>query len=665
MAFLPAICTFLLMPREAESQTGPAESNRPIAAVKTTTPPTIDGDLSDEAWKAAPRAEGFFDQQGGNQAPDQTVAYILYDDKYVYVAFHCKDSQPDKIVARETVRDHKYQSQDGSGNNEDNVEVILDPFLTRKFSDLSLFSVNPLGTPSARISGGRAGKVEWKGDWDAAAKRTVDGWTAEMRIPWQALSYPSGKKSIDIGINFTRFQDRTKIRAVWSNTGPQSFADRMGTWTGCQVPASAFKPKLSLLPYLLPSMLRSQPGVRTGLDARYTVTPELTAVSSLNPDFATIEGAVEGIQFSRTERFIPERRPFFLEGNDYFRAGEFFGFGPYFYSQRIETFDFGTKVYGKITPADTLGFLHTIDFSRRSDVVARYRHDLSPTSSAGLFFTHKSATDDNNSVGILNHNARWGKFGVDSELGASTGRDAGGGLKRINLTYQDKRTFTSLQYLDISPHFRDANGLIFFNDYRGFSVYNEWGSQWREGFWRGFGVDFYPTYTWHANGKPFQRGAGLDVVFETRSDWRFRLGTQYFHFDDQLDRTYTLVVRRGVSNRFRQWGLRMTTGQQGNRPYSFVGPEFSVRVLGKLDIAYGGAVVNLDGRAQQHVLTTSYELSPTRAIGGRVVVQDADTNWYLSFRNSGLLGTETFFILGDPNARRFTEFAAVKFVFAI
>jgi hypothetical protein len=109
----------------------------------------------------------------------------------------------------------------------------------------------------------------------------------------------------------------------------------------------------------------------------------------------------------------------------------------------------------------------------------------------------------------------------------------------------------------------------------------------------------------------------------------------------------------------------MTTGQQGNRPYSFVGPEFSVRVLGKLDIAYGGAVVNLDGRAQQHVLTTSYELSPTRAIGGRVVVQDADTNWYLSFRNSGALGTETFFILGDPNARRFTEFAAVKFVFAI
>jgi len=48
-----------------------------------------------------------------------------------------------------------------------------------------------------------------------------------------------------------------------------------------------------------------------------------------------------------------------------------------------------------------------------------------------------------------------------------------------------------------------------------------------------------------------------------------------------------------------------------------------------------------------------------------VVVSGADTNWYLSFRNSGERGIETYVILGDPNARRFQEELRVKFVFAI
>jgi len=48
-----------------------------------------------------------------------------------------------------------------------------------------------------------------------------------------------------------------------------------------------------------------------------------------------------------------------------------------------------------------------------------------------------------------------------------------------------------------------------------------------------------------------------------------------------------------------------------------------------------------------------------------VVVQDSDTNWYLSYRNSGERGMETYVILRAPNARRFREEVRVKFVFAI
>ncbi|MBI3721828.1 MAG: hypothetical protein HY248_04670, partial [Fimbriimonas ginsengisoli] len=334
--------------------------------------------------------------------------------------------------------------------------------------DVSLFSVNPLGTRSARLGGGRAGKREWKGDWDGAAKRTVDGWTAEIRIPWEILSYPSSKQPISMGINFARFQYRTQIYSLWSNTGPTDRYDLEGSWDAVKPPAGAFRPKVSLLPYLLPGILQSGFGFRSGIDARYTVTPELTAVGSINPDFATVEGVVESIQFSHNERFVPERRPFFLEGEEEFNVQTNYNdIGAFFYPRRVPTFDTGYKVYGKITPADSLGVLSTVDFHRRTDSVARYRHQFSATSQAGLFLLQKSAVDDNNSVVAVDQHSRWGKLGFESIFSATSGRDAGGAAKVASLAYEDKNHLTMLQYIDIAPVFRVADGFFPFIDSRG------------------------------------------------------------------------------------------------------------------------------------------------------------------------------------------------------
>jgi hypothetical protein len=126
-----------------------------------------------------------------------------------------------------------------------------------------------------------------------------------------------------------------------------------------------------------------------------------------------------------------------------------------------------------------------------------------------------------------------------------------------------------------------------------------------------------------------------------------------------------LAIRQGVSNRFRQWGISLSTGKVADRPYTYLGPEFNIRLFHKMDIGYSGAIQNLNGTTQQHILTATYEISPSRSVGGRIVVQNADTNWYLSFRDSGEKGIEMFFIFGDPNASRFVERAALKFVFAM
>ena len=347
-------------------------TRRKIPAVKTDTPPKIDGDLSDPAWLTAPKAEGFIDRVGGNQATDRTTAYILYDQKYIYIAFHCEDSKPESISARETVRD--YRTRDFDKASEDCVEVNFDAFHGHSDHDRSIFSLNALGTRGASLAGGRGGKLEWRGDWDGAVMRTPSGWNAEMRIPWQGLNYPSGGAAISMGINFVRYQSRTRVQSIWSNVGPNNFYELDGDWTGIVAPGGPFHPKLSLLPYLLPRFGHAGASLRTGLDARFTLTPQLTAVGTINPDFATVEGAIEPISFSRSERFVPEKRPFFLEGADLFRISDFNVIGGYLFTNHIPAFDAGAKVYGKLTPTDTIALSETVAVGRRSDLAVNYRH---------------------------------------------------------------------------------------------------------------------------------------------------------------------------------------------------------------------------------------------------------------------------------------------------
>ncbi|MBM3493650.1 MAG: hypothetical protein FJX72_04910 [Armatimonadetes bacterium] len=496
-----------------------------------------------------------------------------------------------------------------------------------------------------------------------------------MAIPWRMLSFPARAKPLDVGINFRRWQEHRRVSSEWSTEGSHGQQENQGIWTGVTTPREPFRPSLSLLPYVVgklrgPSQLGgSSPaddaGAQAGLDVRYSATPELTGVATINPDFGTIEGAVEGIQFSRSERWVPERRPFFLEGADYLSAGTEYALGPFFYPNRIRALDLGAKVYGKITPRDTLGLLYAVDFGRRSDLVTKIRHDLGKTASAGLFVASMSADDDNNTVVVAEQNARKGKAGFASQWAFSGGRDAGGTAQQVNLYYEDTNSFHSFQYLAAEPDFRASDGLIWHNDFRGAHLYHVWWGEWRNGPYRGFSMEFNPYMDWHMDGRPFRSGVSISGGVDLRSDWGAWCSASYGTFDREIDNTYGMGVVYGGSNRFRRIGVSLNRGRQAGRPYAFLGPSATFRVFRRLDIGYGGAVVDFDGHSDQHIVTANYEITPTRSVGGRLVAQNGRTNWYLSYRHSGQKGTETFLMLGDPNADAFVNAMRLKMVFAI
>ena len=127
------------------------------------------------------------------------------------------------------------------------------------------------------------------------------------------------------------------------------------------------KRELKVLPYLIGGISETETSVgatsrsrreytaRAGADIRYEVTPQLRLIGTANPDFDNIEQAVEGIDFSYGERYVPDRRPFFSEGSNVYRLGRLF------HSRRIMDMDGGLNLFGKIgknTSVGTLGTYH-------------------------------------------------------------------------------------------------------------------------------------------------------------------------------------------------------------------------------------------------------------------------------------------------------------------
>lgn len=223
----------------------PAYTKRSIPANQIKVPPIIDGTLDDPCWHNVNQATDFSDEFYGNLVTDQTTVYVGYDRRYIYIGFQAHDSHPSGIVAHQTKRGSTL-------SGDDTFTFTINTFGSHKGDDNSTFSINPLGTQLAQLAAGRGQKLEWEGAWKSAAKIDSDGWSGEIMIPWSILNYPSRSKITSCGINFARFQARTKITSWWSNIGINKSFDLEGTWLGVKFPD--FVPRISILPYLLLGM---------------------------------------------------------------------------------------------------------------------------------------------------------------------------------------------------------------------------------------------------------------------------------------------------------------------------------------------------------------------------------------------------------------------------
>lgn len=156
-----------------------------------------DGILDEPEWAYAKRIDNFTQREPieGLPGSECTEVAVLFGETAIYVGIWCYDSKPGKIEAKFLERDFNYQS-------DDNFEIALSPFNDQRSG--YIFTVNPNGARAdGQIISSEDVNDDWNGVWDAAARRTAEGWFVEVYIPFSTLQFHPGETH-GWGINFER-----------------------------------------------------------------------------------------------------------------------------------------------------------------------------------------------------------------------------------------------------------------------------------------------------------------------------------------------------------------------------------------------------------------------------------------------------------------------------
>ncbi len=407
-------------------------------------PIKVDGVLDEPAWEKGLVMElnNEIDPGKNIPAPVTTLAYIIHDDDNLYVGFRANDPDPSSIRAHLTDRDTPFR--------DDWVGLMIDTFNDER-AGYELF-VNPLGVQMDLALNETAADEEedaaWDTIWSSAGRIDEQGYVVEIAIPFSSLRFQRSEGEQTWGLTPLRSYPRSRRHQITSVT-----VDPDDNCLLCQIPkvtgfAGAtpgrnieFDPTLTAhrtdIRQGFPDGGLESGDLETdlGLTARWGITPNLTFSGAVNPDFSQVEADAAQLDLNtQFALFFPEKRPFFMEGADFFESSY-----NAVYTRTVADPLWGVKLTGKEGP-NGLGLFVAQDeitnlllpgsqFSRTAslnqestDAVLRYRRDLGDKSNVGTLITHREGDDYSNSV-----------YGVDG-LWRPTGSD------RVTVQFLDSQT---------------------------------------------------------------------------------------------------------------------------------------------------------------------------------------------------------------------------------
>jgi len=362
-------------------------------AVKTTSAIKLDGVLDEPDWAKAPHISNFTQRELAENQPatEKTEVAILYTKTELFIGVWCYDSEPGRIIAQK-------MKWDFDPDTEDDFEIVIDTYQDKRNAYYLVVNPNAAQFDALIMDNGRKSNADWNGVWHAAAKRSDQGWFAEIRIPLSTLKFSPAEDQV-WGINFERNIRRKREQVLWQGWSRDSNIEqvnRAGTLEG--LTGLTRMRIFEFRPYALGGgqkerRIASSTTASIGLDFNYLINPTVKLDFTIHPDFAQVESDAMIVNLTRFSVSWPEKRQFFLEAKNFFDFS--LGRAQPFYSRRIGIYRGlqtpilgGVRFLGKMG-GTTLGAMvlqteKTDQTGAKNFSIVRWKQDLGEQSSVGV-----------------------------------------------------------------------------------------------------------------------------------------------------------------------------------------------------------------------------------------------------------------------------------------
>ncbi len=310
-----------------------AAPTKTVNVTTVATPPRIDGRI-EEVWSQADSSDDFVQSwpDDGGAASERTVVRLLQDDGNLYVAFRCYAARHRPVAVLYGL--------------EEEVTLFLDPTDSRSNGYFFRVYGSGLYLDGMLLDDGNNWDWSWDCVWYAATKMYDDRYEVEIRIPFKSIRYRPD--AVEWGVNFDRMIAANQERLVWQHVPEEEGGMRVsnaGRLAGVDPQARGYYFELypegfvrydqdarDTVKTVADIAERVRP--RASLNLKWDLTPQTSLNATVLPDFAQIEADPYSFNLSRYPTYLSERRPFFVEGREFFRmTGSRNGYGS------LNTFD--------------------------------------------------------------------------------------------------------------------------------------------------------------------------------------------------------------------------------------------------------------------------------------------------------------------------------------
>lgn len=288
----------------------------------------IDGRIDPDEWQGAQHVTDFRKTQPLNGEPVSlpTEAWILATPEGLAVAFH--NTQPPSVPR---TMQHVQRDFDDSV---DRITVMVDYDGDHR-TGYDFAVSNTDGVYDAIITNENNFNSDWDGNWQHAVSSDAEGWSVEVLIPWHIAPMRAAGEKRTLNIQVGRVIGSTGERAAW----PMASFERprfLSDFAPIEV-TNYSQSLLAITPYVstvYDNVGKSSSGA-AGADIFWKPNGQTQLTATVNPDFGQVESDDLVVNFSATETFISDKRPFFTENQGIFEFTTPSDFSQLLYTRRV------------------------------------------------------------------------------------------------------------------------------------------------------------------------------------------------------------------------------------------------------------------------------------------------------------------------------------------